>query len=171
MTLIPIGRKLATADARPLGRDAVTDAVLAVKHHRDSITPDLIAGLRDVGPVHADIVVTRSQWIDDRPQLDFEVEDYRPLDVVPSQLYRYADTAAGAWWSGTKFDAWRGRGRHNSPSMFEVDSSDFDVLASFRCKFGRQHAPTEFFTGPSLIWIQCQKRSSDERAERIDRPA
>lgn len=145
MTLIPIGRKLATADARPLGRDAVTDAALAVKHHRDILTPDLLAGLRDVGPVHADIVVVNSQWIDGRPQLDFEVEDYRPLDVVPSQLYRYADTAAGAWWSGTKFDAWReGSGRHSSPSLWEVSSDDLEVLASFRCRFGRQHAPTEF---------------------------
>ncbi|WP_181800782.1 hypothetical protein, partial [Microbacterium sp. H6] len=112
MTLIPIGRKLVSADARPLGPDAVVDAVLAVKHSRATPTPDLLDALRDVGPVAVDLVVVSSEWIEGRPVLTFGIENYEPLPTVPPQLFRYAETAAGVWWSGSKFDAWReGSGR------------------------------------------------------------
>lgn len=145
MTLISIGRKLVSADARPLGRDAVVDAVLAVKHSRETPTPDLLDALRSVGPVSADLVVTDREWIDGRPVLTFAVEDYAPLDDVPEHLYRYAETAAGVWWSASKLDAWReGSGRHETPSMWMSKSDQLDVLASFRCRFGRQYAPSEY---------------------------
>lgn len=145
MTLVPIGRKLASADARPLGRDAVVDAALAIKHHRGTPTPDLLVALLDVGPVAVDLVVTRSEWIDGRPVLDFEVEDYESLEAVPMRLYRYSATSAGVWWSGSRFDALReGSGRHSQPRVWEAEADQLNVIASFRCRFGKQYAPTEY---------------------------
>lgn len=120
MTLVPIGRKLVSADARPLARDSVVDAVLDLKHCRGSLAPDLLDALRDVGPVAVDLVVVSSEWIEGRPILTFGIEDYQPLstDDIPPTLYRFADSTAGPWWSGSKFDAWReGSGRHADPSL------------------------------------------------------
>lgn len=147
MTLIPIGRKLATADARPLGRDAVVDAVLAVKSQYGTPTPDLLAALRDVGPVHADLVAVSSEWIDGHPRLHYGVEDYRPLtpDDLPKILFRWGETGDGVWWSGSRFDAWReGSGRHTDPSMWTAEREQLDVIASFRCRFGSVYSPREF---------------------------
>lgn len=146
MTLVPIGRKLASADARPLGRDAVVDAVLAIKGQYGTPPPALLDALREVGPVHADLVAERSEWIDHHPRLHYAVEDYRPLTErdIPGTLYRWAD-GDGVWWSAARFDAWReGSGRHQAPSMWSADADHLDVLASFRCRFGRQYSPREF---------------------------
>lgn len=145
MTLIPIGRSLVSDDARPLGRDTVVDAVLDLKHHRGTPTRDLLDALRAVGPVSVDLVVVGREWVDGHPVLDFAVEDYGPLENVPQQLYRYADTAAGPWWSGSRFDAWReGSGRHDAPKMWVSDAGQLDVLMAARCRFGWTHAPTEY---------------------------
>ncbi|MBT2485632.1 MULTISPECIES: hypothetical protein [unclassified Microbacterium] len=147
MTLIPFTMRLATADARPLGRDAVVDAVLAVKSQYGTPPPDVLAALRDVGPVHADLVATDSEWIDGHPRLSYEVEDYRPLTAndIPTTLYRWAASPDGTWWSAARFDAWReGSGRHTDPCMWAVDANDLDVIASFRCRFGKLYSPREF---------------------------
>lgn len=150
MTLIPIARPLVTADARPLGRDEVVDAVLDLKHRRGTPSQALLDALRAVGPMAVDLVVVGREWIDGRPVLDFAVEDYEPLENVPSQLFRYADSSEGPWWSGSKLDAWReGSGRHDAPTMWMADSDQLDVIASFRCRFGRTYAPTEFVAMPS----------------------
>ncbi|MCI1019388.1 hypothetical protein HWD99_12195 [Microbacterium sp. C5A9] len=150
MTLIPFTMQLVSTDARPLGRDDVVDAVLAVKHSRETPTPDLLNALRAVGPVAVDLVVVGREWVGGHPVLDFAVEDYEPLETVPPQLYRYADSSAGPWWSGSKLDAWReGSGRHDEPRLWVADVAQLDVLASFRCRFGRTYAPVEFVTTPS----------------------
>lgn len=145
MTLIPVGRKLPSADARPLAHDSVVDAVLDLKHCRGSLTTDLLDALRDVGPVAVDLVVVDREWIDGHPVLTFAVEDYAVLEEAPARLYRYADTDAGPWWSGSKLDAWReGSGRHQAPSLWMADSDQLDALASFRCRFGPVYAPLEY---------------------------
>ena len=145
MTLIPIGRALVSDDARPLGRDAVVDAILDLKHVRGTPTTDLLDALRAVGPVAVDLVVVGREWINNHPVLDFEVEDYEPLENVPSPLFRYADSDKGVWWSGSRFDAWReGAGRHDAPKMWVSDADQLDVLAAARCRFGSTYAPREY---------------------------
>ena len=145
MTLIPIGRALVSDDARPLGRDAVVDAVLDLKHQRGTPTQDLLDALRAVGPVAVDLVVIGRAWINNHPVLDFAVEDYEPLENVPQQLFRYADSSDGVWWSGSRFDAWReGSGRHEQPTIWMADAEQLDVLAAIRCRFGWTYAPWEY---------------------------
>lgn len=144
MTLIPIARALVSDDARPLGRDDVVDAVLALKHYRGTPTADLLDALRAVGPVAVDLVVVGREWIDGHPVLDFAVEDYEPLHDAPATFYRYADADDGAWWSGSRFDAWReGSGRHEQPTIWMADSEQLDVLAAIRCRFGGTYARYE----------------------------
>lgn len=145
MTLIPIARALVSGDARPLRRDEVVDAVLDLKHQRGTPTGDLLDALREVGPVAVDLVVVGREWIDGHPVLDFAVEDYEPLAAVPPQLYRYADSSDGVWWSGSRFDAWReGSGRHDAPKIWVADAGQLDVIAAIRCRFGWTYAPTEY---------------------------
>lgn len=145
MTLIPITMNLVSDDARPLGRDAVVDAVLDLKHQRGTPTQDLLDALREVGPVSVDLVVVGREWIDGHPVLDFAVEDYGTLETMPQQLYRYADTDKGVWWSGSRFDAWReGSGRHDAPKLWVAYADQLDVLMAARCRFGWTYAPTEY---------------------------
>lgn len=147
--LLPISKmkNLASTDARPLGDDAVVRAVLAVKH-AEKVTQAQLQALEALGPLDVSLVVTHADWTNGSyPLLTYAVEDYAFLDndLLPTNLYRYADNDQGVWWAGQWINArMHGKGFHENPAMHKVPPTARNVLARLRTRFGTTYSPHEF---------------------------
>ena len=142
--LLGLGR-LVSRDPRPLRPDRVTRAIRAVKH-APKVTDDMLADLRAVGGVSAQLVCLSVDWSPGFPSMTYAVEKYsleRPRRALT--LHRYADDDQGVWWADTAMAArLHGQEFHDAPQLWKRTFEPEQILAKMRTRFGRQLSPPEY---------------------------